>query len=204
MEGVDGLDDPRKNMGQAREHTDGERTVEEAQRVEEARQIQGEDRGDQDEGQDVILPGDARLLLPFRPEEFRLLEDVGEELVHGAQRTDPAAGHPAEDDRHDDRDPRQGQGGEEDARGDQRRQGDQGIEVEKALDRLPDVVVPGVMADGEKIHEQAEESRLRRHAQDLKNAMLPRLFSFQFSASPGRTFRGPARGPTSGKGVPRA
>ena len=113
--------------------------------------------------------------------------------------TDPAADDPAQDERQEDRDSRQRQGGEKVRDAKKRRQRDQRIEVEEALDRLADVVLPGVVAHGEEIHEQAEESRLVDDAQDLKEPVLSRSFFFQCAASPVRMFRAPAPGRAAGK-----
>ena len=204
MEAVEKADEPGGDAGQARENADGERPVEEAQRVENPHDVQREHGAHQDEDEDVVLPGDARLFLLLRPEELRLLEDEGEELVDGPQRTDPAADDPPQDDRQEDGHPGQGERGEKCPGGEERRQRDERVEMEEPLHRPADVVLPRVVADGEKIHEQAEEPGLRRDAQDLKNPVFPRLFFFQCAASPVRICRGPAPGPAAGKAAPAA
>jgi hypothetical protein len=191
-------------MRQPGEHPDRERPVEEAQGVQETHEVQREHRARQHEGQHIVLPGHACLFVAVRTEELRFLEDEGGELVDCAERTGPATDDPAQDDRHEDRDPGEREGREERPGRDERRQRDERVEVEEPLHRPADVVLSRVSARSEKKDEEAEEPGLGDDAQDLKRPVLLRSFVFQRAVSPIGMSRGRAPGPASGTAVPPA
>ena len=122
--------------------------------------------------------------------------------MDGAQGAEPAAGHSPQRDGQENRQARQGHGQMPHPGRENGRERDQGIEVKEGLDRLPDVVLAGVVALGEQVHEQAEEPGLGNHAQDLKGPVFSRPFFFQRGVSPVRIFPGRAVGRAAGRAIP--
>ena len=94
------------------------------------------------------------------------------ELVDRAQRAGPTVGHPAQDDRHEDRDPGEREGREGRPGSDECRQRDERVEVEEPLHRPSDIVLPRVPARGEEEDKEPEESGLRSDPQELKGSVF--------------------------------
>ena len=70
--------------------------------------------------------------------------------MDGAERADPAADDPAEEKRHDDRERGPAEGGKHGPRGDGRRDGEQGVEMEEDFD-VADIVLSGEMRPEQEI-----------------------------------------------------
>ena len=101
---VEGAVQAAEGLGQRGQHGHGQGPGQEGEGIEVAGEIEAEEGADQDDDEDVVLRGQAGLVLARRPEELRPLEGERRELVDGAERADPAAEDAAEEDGRGDRD----------------------------------------------------------------------------------------------------
>ncbi len=188
-----------QGQGHGRQDGQGEGAGQERERIEIAGQVEAEQGADEDGDQDVVLGGQAGLVFAGRLEESGPLEQERRGLVDGPQGADPAAEDAAEKDGGDDRDQGEDEVGIDEARRDDGDQGQERVEVEKALDGRADVVLARVVGPHEEIEEEAEEHGLAGHPGELEGAVLPRSFFFQGGPSPDRIRPGRGRGRGSGR-----
>jgi len=134
----------------------GERPDEQAEGIEESRDLGGEKGGGQKKEQNEILPppgarGEDRSFSPV---------EKPREVVNRSQGADPPAEDPAQKDREDDEEKRQEKPGNENSRGKEGGQEDQGVEVEKKADGIAQGILPFRLRLEEKEEKQEQKSPL--------------------------------------------